>query len=422
MQYLDRIQDTSVTGGTGTLTLSGTPPSGFRAFSSLTTGVSNIPYCATQGASYEIGIGTLVTSTTFSRDTVLVSSNANVAVDFTTAALTIFNDIPSSEILKLISTSAETTTTVASSATSTLVMIESGGAKQISIDNLIAAIGSTSGSLSPAAALSGTNIITLSQDGGSTLVRTTLSALAAWVLTSGYQGIAAGSSTVLGVGGSLFSAVGVSSGVSDVGGVAAVSGNVGSSSGISTVSGVGVSEIVAAGSSSGVASSAVVGAAAKAAVGASSGSATVEAVGSGTSGPPTYLFSPTAFDFPGESGGNNMAVNGYAGTNPIIWIKTASNTVPANVKMAWSTSSTVAPAVYSDTSVNGHGNGFQLCGHTGSWTDGGGSGQTYWGLFGPVSTLFAWGTPGTWYLWIITDDGFSAPYDNNTGTPVGYTF
>lgn len=259
MQYLDRIQDTSVTGGTGTLTLSGTPPSGFRAFSLLTTGASNIPYVATQGAAYEIGIGTLVTSTTFSRDTVLVSSNANSAVNFAASSITIFNDIPSTEILKLISTAATIVTSVASQASSTIVMIESGVAKQITVNNLLSAIGLTASALSPAAALSGSDVLVISQDGGATEVRTTLAALVAYIATSGYTGSSAGIGSAYGVGRSLFAAVGSASGVGTASGVATPSGYIGASSGTSAVTAVGASTAASVGASSGASSVTAVG-------------------------------------------------------------------------------------------------------------------------------------------------------------------
>ena len=69
-------------------------------------------------------------------------------------------------------------TSVANTTTSKLLLVEDGVAEQISVDSLIAAISIPSSGLSAAAALAGSNIITLSQDGGATEVRTTLSALA----------------------------------------------------------------------------------------------------------------------------------------------------------------------------------------------------------------------------------------------------
>lgn len=72
-------------------------------------------------------------------------------------------------------------TSVADTATSTLLLVEGGTAEQISVDSLVAAISTPASALAAAAALSGSDIITVSQDGGSTEVRTTLSALATFL-------------------------------------------------------------------------------------------------------------------------------------------------------------------------------------------------------------------------------------------------
>ena len=58
----------------------------------------------------------------------------------------------------------------------------------------------------------------------------------------------------------------------------------------------------------------------------------------------------------------------------------------------------------------------------GGWVQGGAPTQSNNGLFGKNGNFFVYGPAGTYYLWCTTTDGFSKPYDNNTGTPIGYTF
>ncbi len=83
--YYDRVKDTTATVGTGTWTLSNSPPSGSVAFSVV--GNANTCYYLAYSfdqSSWEIGIGTYTSAgTTLARTTVLVSTNSNNAVNFT---------------------------------------------------------------------------------------------------------------------------------------------------------------------------------------------------------------------------------------------------------------------------------------------------------------------------------------------------
>lgn len=89
----DRIQETSVTSGTGTLTLDGAVVS-FRPFSTLGNG--NTTYYAIVGAvEWEVGQGTY-NAGTLTRDTVFSSSNANNLVNFTAETKSVFVDYPAS--------------------------------------------------------------------------------------------------------------------------------------------------------------------------------------------------------------------------------------------------------------------------------------------------------------------------------------
>jgi hypothetical protein len=76
----DRVKETTTTTGTGTLTLAGAL-NGFDAFSEIGDG-NNTYYACTDGADFEVGIGTYTLSgTTLSRDTVLESSSTKITAD-----------------------------------------------------------------------------------------------------------------------------------------------------------------------------------------------------------------------------------------------------------------------------------------------------------------------------------------------------
>jgi len=88
----DRVQETSTTVGTGTLTLAGAV-TGFRTFGSVMANGDTIYYTITDQtstANWEVGVGTWSTGGTLARTTILESSNANAAVNFTSGALYVF--------------------------------------------------------------------------------------------------------------------------------------------------------------------------------------------------------------------------------------------------------------------------------------------------------------------------------------------
>ena len=74
----DRVKDSTTTTGTGTITLSGTAPTGFQNFSVI--GNANTTYYCIAGqgtAEWEVGVGTYATSgTTLARTIVLSNSSA----------------------------------------------------------------------------------------------------------------------------------------------------------------------------------------------------------------------------------------------------------------------------------------------------------------------------------------------------------
>ena len=71
----DRVRDTTTTTGQGTVTLSGTAPTGYQTFGTAVGNANTTYYTIAGGAEWEVGLGTYTASgTTLSRDTVLSSS------------------------------------------------------------------------------------------------------------------------------------------------------------------------------------------------------------------------------------------------------------------------------------------------------------------------------------------------------------
>lgn len=74
----DRVQETTATTGTGTITLSGAV-AGYQSFAVVGDG-NTVPYCIINGAQWEVGIGTYsTTGPTLARTTVLSNSDGNTS-------------------------------------------------------------------------------------------------------------------------------------------------------------------------------------------------------------------------------------------------------------------------------------------------------------------------------------------------------
>lgn len=95
----DRVQETSTTSGTGTITLLGAV-TGFQSFAAIGNGNTTYYTIYEQGTSnWEVGIGTYTSSgTTLARNTVIASSNSGSLVNFGTALKNVFVDMPSEMI------------------------------------------------------------------------------------------------------------------------------------------------------------------------------------------------------------------------------------------------------------------------------------------------------------------------------------
>lgn len=89
----DRVQETTTTTGTGTVTLAGAV-TGFQSFAAIGNGNTTY-YTITDGTNWEVGIGTYTSSgTTLARTTVLASSNSGSLVNFPAGSKAVFGTYP----------------------------------------------------------------------------------------------------------------------------------------------------------------------------------------------------------------------------------------------------------------------------------------------------------------------------------------
>lgn len=88
----NRVKETSLTSGSGIITLAGASD-GYQAFSSVLSSGDSTYYTITNGSSWEVGIGTYQNST-LSRDTILSSSNSDNPINLVSQS-TIFVAYPS---------------------------------------------------------------------------------------------------------------------------------------------------------------------------------------------------------------------------------------------------------------------------------------------------------------------------------------
>jgi hypothetical protein len=104
LQIADRVKETTTTTGTGSLTVAGAM-TGFRAFSSV-CGTGDTFYYGVQAVDgngvptgdWEVGFGTYSGTNTLARTTVLTSSNANAAVNFSAGTKQVWIDLAAAQI------------------------------------------------------------------------------------------------------------------------------------------------------------------------------------------------------------------------------------------------------------------------------------------------------------------------------------
>jgi len=88
----DRVTDTTTSVGTGAITVSGTAPTGYKTFSAVLSASDTFYYCIQGSTSgeWEIGVGTYSGTNSFTRTTVLSSSNSGSAVSFSAGTKDVF--------------------------------------------------------------------------------------------------------------------------------------------------------------------------------------------------------------------------------------------------------------------------------------------------------------------------------------------
>ena len=101
----DRVKVTSTTTGTGAIAL-GSAVTGFETFAQGIGNNNTTYYCIfNQGTSeFEVGLGTLSSTTNLQRTTIISSSNSDAVVDFQSGTKDVFCTMPASKSVYLDST------------------------------------------------------------------------------------------------------------------------------------------------------------------------------------------------------------------------------------------------------------------------------------------------------------------------------
>jgi len=146
----DRVRETTTTTGTGTVTLGGAA-TGFQSFAVVGNGNTTYYVIAGQGTSeWEVGIGTYTSAgTTLARTTVLASSNAGSAVNFSAGTKDVFVTYPAGKSVNQdasgnvgIGTSSPTTRLTVLSSTNQGIAVNDG-----TVNTILYNTGSANGTL-----------------------------------------------------------------------------------------------------------------------------------------------------------------------------------------------------------------------------------------------------------------------------------
>jgi hypothetical protein len=129
----DRVQETSTTTGTGTITLAGAV-TGFETFSGSIGNANTTFYTITNGAEWEVGLGT-VAAGTLARTTVYQSSNGDALVNFSAGAKNVFCTYPADQAIYRLNLP-----------TKLIVTVRAGTTVDVSVANGILSILNRSGS------------------------------------------------------------------------------------------------------------------------------------------------------------------------------------------------------------------------------------------------------------------------------------
>ena len=124
----DRVKETTITTGTGTLTLGGAV-TGFETFTANLSDGDTTYYACTDNTDFEVGLGTFTASgTTLARTTILASSNSGSAVNWAAGTRTIFCTLPAAKTVFLDGSNVANISNLklASGATVTAILDEDG--------------------------------------------------------------------------------------------------------------------------------------------------------------------------------------------------------------------------------------------------------------------------------------------------------
>lgn len=95
--FADRVQETTTTAGSGTITLGGAV-AGFNSFAqAFASGTPNVAYRLLDGVAWEVGYGTFTTGF-LSRDSVLASTNANAQLVLSGGSVSVVCTAPAATI------------------------------------------------------------------------------------------------------------------------------------------------------------------------------------------------------------------------------------------------------------------------------------------------------------------------------------
>lgn len=100
--YYDRVRDTTATTGTGTITLAGSSPTGYRTFASTVANAATVNYVIESAdlSEWEVGQGVWTASgSTLTRATILSSSNGGSAVNFSAGTKSVWIDVPAAGLI-----------------------------------------------------------------------------------------------------------------------------------------------------------------------------------------------------------------------------------------------------------------------------------------------------------------------------------
>lgn len=181
MKFADRARDTTTTTGTGDVTLSGNGPAGYQSLAAVPVG-DDFEYCiaARSGNEWEIGVGKRTAATTLQRTTVLASSVGTSKVSFSAGTKDVFCVVSAVRLAKLLATDDPAATSVPDLSVFKLAAIQSGVARNIALDVLLASVGLDIGDLAETSAPNGGAYIEVFEPDG-TSRKLTLTNLAAAV-------------------------------------------------------------------------------------------------------------------------------------------------------------------------------------------------------------------------------------------------